>query len=44
MSATMLPERPTSHVENFAGAEIALHIGKKRVTLDPDPDVHRRRM
>ncbi len=36
-NATMLPESPTSSTDNFTGAEMADHIGMKRVTLDPDP-------
>jgi arylsulfatase A-like enzyme len=39
-NATMLPETATSFTENFTGAEMADHIGTKRVTLDPDPDLH----
>jgi arylsulfatase A-like enzyme len=39
-NATMLPETPTSSTGNFTGAEMADHIGMKRVTLDPDPDLH----
>jgi hypothetical protein len=35
----MLLETPTSYTENFTGAEMTDHIGMKRVTLDPDPDV-----
>jgi arylsulfatase A-like enzyme len=38
-NATMLPESPTSFTDNFTGAEMADHLGKKRVTLDPDPDL-----
>jgi arylsulfatase A-like enzyme len=38
-NATMLPESPTSYTDNFTGAEMADHIGTKRVTLDPDPDL-----
>jgi arylsulfatase A-like enzyme len=38
-NATMLPESPTSATDNFTGAEMADHIGMKRVTLDPDPDL-----
>jgi len=38
-NATMLPETPTSATDNFTGAEMADHIGTKRVTLDPDPDL-----
>jgi arylsulfatase A-like enzyme len=37
-NATMLPETATSYTDNFTGAEMADHIGAKRVTLDPDPD------
>jgi arylsulfatase A-like enzyme len=39
-NATMLPESPTSSTDNFTGADMADHIGVKRVTLDPDPDLH----
>jgi hypothetical protein len=38
-NATMLPQTATSYTDNFTGAEIADHIGMKRVTLDPDPDL-----
>jgi arylsulfatase A-like enzyme len=38
-NATMLPESPTSSTDNFTGAEMADHLGMKRVTLDPDPDL-----
>ncbi len=38
-NATMLPETPTSSTDNFIGAEMADHIGTKRVTLDPDPEL-----
>jgi len=38
-NATMLPETKASFTENFTGAEMADHIGAKRVTLDPDPDL-----
>jgi arylsulfatase A-like enzyme len=38
-NATMLPESPTSFTDNFTGAEMADHLGMKRVTLDPDPDL-----
>jgi hypothetical protein len=36
---TMLPEVKASFTENFTGGELADHIGTKRVTLDPDPDL-----
>jgi arylsulfatase A-like enzyme len=39
-NAQMLPETATSYTDNFTGAEFADHIGTKRVTLDPDPDLH----
>jgi arylsulfatase A-like enzyme len=39
-NATMLPETAASFTENFTGAEMADHIGTKRVTLDPDPELH----
>jgi arylsulfatase A-like enzyme len=39
-NATMLAETPTSYTDNFTGAEMADHIGTKRVTPDPDPDLH----
>jgi hypothetical protein len=38
-NATMLPETPTSSTSNFTGADMADHIGMKRVTLDPDPNL-----
>ncbi len=38
-NATMLPETATSFTENFTGAELADHLGMKRVPLDPDPDL-----
>jgi arylsulfatase A-like enzyme len=38
-NATMLPETATSSTANFTGAEMADHIGTKRVTLDPDPEL-----
>jgi hypothetical protein len=34
-----LPETATSSTANFTGAEMADHIGTKRVTLDPDPEL-----
>jgi arylsulfatase A-like enzyme len=40
-NATMLPETSTSFTENFTGGDMADHIGTKRVTLDPDPDLAR---
>lgn len=41
-NAIILPEKPTSFTENFTGAEMADHIGAKRVTLDPDPDLRQK--
>ena len=38
-NATMLPEIAASYTENFTGAELADHIGTKRVGLAPDPDL-----
>jgi arylsulfatase A-like enzyme len=38
-NATMLPESPTSSTDNFTGADMADHLGMKRVTLDPDPEL-----
>jgi arylsulfatase A-like enzyme len=38
-NATMLPESPTSSTDNFTGAEMADHIGTKKVTLEPDPEL-----
>jgi hypothetical protein len=35
----MLSETAISSTDNFTGAEMADHIGTKRVTLDPDPDL-----
>jgi hypothetical protein len=35
-NATMLRETPTSYTENFKGAEMADHVGMKRLALDPD--------
>jgi arylsulfatase A-like enzyme len=38
-NATMLPETATSFTETFTGAEMADRIGRKPVTLDPDPEL-----
>ena len=38
-NATMLPETATSNTDNFSGAEMADHIGTKKVTRDPDPEL-----
>jgi arylsulfatase A-like enzyme len=38
-NATMLPESPTSSTDNFTGAEMADHIGTKKVTIEPDPEL-----
>jgi len=39
-NATMLPETAASFTENFTGAEMPDRIGTKKVTLDPDPELH----
>jgi hypothetical protein len=38
-NATMLAETATSFTETFTGAEMADRIGRKPVTLDPDPEL-----
>jgi len=38
-NVTMLPETPASSTDNFTGAEMADHLGIKRVTPDPDPEL-----
>jgi hypothetical protein len=38
-NATMLAETATSFAKTFTGAEMADRIGRKPVTLDPDPEL-----